>query len=102
MQTNSHLYLYPSLYTSVVYQGFKASTGKSGSTPLKSGVDFPHSLVAAAQRWFRKATDDDDDGVRFGNAESEDLTLPAGPHSTFNKEAKKEPLNNIDSQCPQP
>lgn len=30
------------------------------------------------------------------------LTLPAGPHSTFNKEAKREPLNNIGCQCPQP
>lgn len=35
------------------------------------------------------------DDVRFGNAPREDLTLPAGPHSTFNKEAKKEPLNNV-------
>jgi len=32
----------------------------------------------------------------------EDLALPAGPYSTFNKRAKKEPLNNIVFQWPQP
>lgn len=35
------------------------------------------------------------DDVRVGSAEREDLALPADPHSTFNKEAKKEPLNNV-------
>lgn len=50
--------------------------------------------ASPGQRSFRKATDDD---VRFGNAEREDLTLPAGPHSTFNKEAKKEPLTLVFS-----
>lgn len=35
------------------------------------------------------------DDVRLGSAEREDPTLPAGPHSTFNKEAKKEPLNDV-------
>jgi len=32
----------------------------------------------------------------------EDLTLPAGPHSTFNNKAKEEPSNNTVSQRPLP
>lgn len=87
------IFLKLSLYTELVSPGSKAPAGQSTSPPqgmLSPALGGSRSVARPGR--FRTVPGDD---VRFGSAAREDLTLPAGPHSTFNKEAKKEPLNNV-------
>lgn len=77
------IFLNLSLYTEVASPGDVLPVGRC-----------PQPWVAAGA-WPGRVRTAPGDDVRLGSAPREDLTLPAGPHSTFNKEAKKEPLNNV-------